>query len=241
MCSRHLTSAPTQASHARRRRNRRRQPGHFYRLRQGERWIAAAVQVAGAAAVDAAVVADAAAAELAVCGGCAGCGGCGGLLPFLGCLPHLLSQSVSARIDKRKSFMAGFDKVDPAILCRPGRDRRVLAIGQCCRCPLVTRSGDARKADAGMQHGQRKNPCKSSSRATPAKTLCSSHRISPSTCCRPTSSASIPRTGNSSCMASSIVRLPQPIGKSGKSLPRPRRELATELSVRQNRGGAQAA
>ena len=73
------------------------------------------------------------------------------------------------------------------------------------------------------------------------RTFRSSRRISPSMCCRPIRFASIPRTGNSSCMASSIAPSPRAIGKGGKSFPELVRELSTGFSPRQDRGGSQAA
>ena len=89
--------------------------------------------------------------------------------------------------------------------------------------PMQNRAGAASRVRVlTAQPGARAGP---SSTRPPARTFRSSRRISPSMCCRPTSSASIPRTGNSFFTASFIARSPPRSEKAARAFPELVRDL----------------
>ena len=189
---------------------------------------------------------------------------------FVGSLPHLLSSGhFSIHVNKR-SYHGRVRQGRPGqsmtfLLLWRGPRTRVLRLAhdgrmglQPCRkkpraragrkkirwsenraCNNSSRRGkQAARADAKTMTQQ---PQAQSQRAAPAKTSRNSRRISRSMCCRPTSSASIPRTGSSFCTASFIAPSPPRSERADKSLPQLVDELSKRFPTRQDRGSAQAA
>ena len=153
--------------------------------------------------------------------------------------------------------MAGFDKVDPANPCyiyragrvhswagsrQPiGRIRRLIGNRSCARSTRkLPCSNDI--ACSGEPRGPARCACrphesnrKAGSSRRRHKDSCSLRRISPPMCCRPMSSACIPRTGNSFFMAISIAPSPPLSDKGGNSAQALVAELEQTFPGRQDR------
>ena len=162
---------------------------------------AAALEAAEAAALEAAaaVAGEAAAAAAAAAGAGAGAAAaaCRGEVAASARLERLAITLTDASV---MPGLTGSTRKD--LVCSASQAvRRVSASGR----RYETRARAERDARTDLMTGDHGKNVHTS---ITAKTFRSSRRISPSMCCRPMSCASIPRTGSSCFMASSIVRSP---------------------------------